>query len=392
MILLIDEYDVPLDKAFDNGYYDDMITFMRIFLGEAFKTNNALKFAVLTGCLRVTKESIFTGVNNLKINGILGDHYYDEYFGFIDDEVKYMLEQYNLSSAHEQLGAWYNGYRFGQADVYCPWDIVSHVDTLIKNPQARPESYWINTSSNNMIKRFIDKADATTRHDIEHLIAGNYVDKTIQANITYTEIDESIDHLWSILFLTGYLTQEPTTQILPRNTLRLRIPNEEIREIFVEQIKKGFAEKLKGHRGEEDKKRLYHAFFQGDCETIKEIVRMYLRTSISYYDNHENYYHGLLTGLLMGGPWIVKSNQESGDGRCDILLFPEHEAIGIVIEVKVADTLEDIPAMCEAAMTQAHKRNYPDAFLASEISQVRLYGMAFCKKSCGVIGQQVTLT
>jgi hypothetical protein len=388
VILLIDEYDVPLDKAFHNGYYEDMISFMRVFLGGALKTNSAMKFAVVTGCLRISKESIFTGLNNPKLNAITDvDH--DEHFGFTDAEVRKMLEDYTLSSAYDDLREWYNGYRFGDTDVYCPWDIVNHVAKLKTNPHARPISYWNNTSSNNLVKRFIDKANDTTRSEIEDLVAGKSVAKVISEDLTYGELDESINNLWSVLFLTGYLTRTQEPLGLEEEPVSLIIPNREIRAVFINKIQKWFTEKLADAETQEELKRLYQAFPELDCGTIEEILHNQLRAAISYFDNYEHYYHGFLTGLLTGGAWSIKSNRESGTGRSDLLLTARDGSTGIVIEVKHAKDLQDIPVQCAAALKQAEDKNYQDAFYPGQVKQVNVYGIAFWKKSCGVMGKRV---
>ncbi|MCL1919211.1 MAG: ATP-binding protein [Peptococcaceae bacterium] len=383
-VLLIDEYDVPLDKAFHNSYYDKMISFMRIFLGEALKTNRSLAFAVITGCLRISKESIFTGLNNFRINTIT-NKLHDEHFGFTDIEVRKMLAYYNLSFAYDELRAWYNGYRFGDTDMYCPWDIINHVAELRADPKVRPKAYWNNTSSNNMVKLFIDKADNTTRSEIEELIARKSVAKVIRETLTYGELDKNIDNLWSMLFLTGYLTRTQDPLGLQSEPINLIIPNLEIREIFIEKIRDWFEEKLEDARIQEELQRLYRAFLDADCATIDEILHNQLRATISYFDNYENYYHGFLTGLLIGGAWSIKSNQESGGGRSDLILTTSDGSTGIVIEVKHAKKLEDIPVMCEAALNQIDKKRYKDAFLASRVKQIRVYGITFWQKSCGVV-------
>ncbi|MCL1917746.1 MAG: ATP-binding protein [Peptococcaceae bacterium] len=383
-VLLIDEYDVPLDKAFHNGYYDKMISFMRIFLGEALKTNRSLAFAVITGCLRISRESIFTGLNTLRISSIT-DSDHDEHFGFTDIEVRKMLADYNLSSAYNDMREWYNGYRFGDANVYCPWDIINHVAKLKNNPNIRPKCYWNNTSSNSMVKRFIDKADDTTRSEIEDLIAGKSVTKVIRETLTYGELDKNINNLWSMLFLTGYVTRTQDPVGLQSEPINLIIPNLEIREIFIEKIRDWFEEKLDDARIQEELQRLYRAFLEADCDTIEEILHNQLRATISYFDNYENYYHGFLTGLLIGGAWSIKSNQESGSGRSDLLLTASDGSTGIVIEVKHAKKPEDIPVMCEAALNQIDKKRYKDAFLASRVKQIRVYGITFWQKSCGVV-------
>ena len=383
-ILLIDEYDVPLDKAFQKGYYDKMISFMRIFLGGALKTNNALKFAVMTGCLRISRESIFTGLNNLKANTITNS-LHDEHFGFTDSEVRKMLEDYNLLFSYDDLRMWYNGYHFGHTDVYCPWDIINHMSELLADPNTRPQSYWNNTSSNEMVKRFIEKADDTTRSEIEDLIAGKSVAKIITETLTYGELDESIDNLWSVLFLTGYLTRTQDPPGLPSEPVNLIIPNLEIREIFIEKIRKWFTEHLRTAQTREEIQKLHRAFLDGDCAIIEEILQNQLRTTISYFDNYESYYHGFLAGLLAGGAWTLRSNRESGNGRSDLLLAATDGSMGIVIEVKHASEQKDLPAMCEEALNQIKSQRYTDTFYPGQVRQIRVYGLAFWKKTCKVV-------
>ncbi|MCL1809286.1 MAG: ATP-binding protein [Clostridiales bacterium] len=383
-ILLVDEYDVPLDKAFHNGYYDDMVDFMRIFLGEAFKTNEALEFAVVTGCLRISKESIFTGVNNLKINTIT-NKLHGEHFGFTDSEVRKLLEDYSLSFAYDDLRKWYNGYRFGSTDVYCPWDIVNHVSELRVDPGIEPKSYWNNTSSNEMVKLFVGMADSTTRSEIEDLVAGKPVAKAVNETLTYGELGKSIDNLWGVLFLTGYLTRTQAPKDARSKLDELVIPNLEVREIFIEKIRDWFAEQLNETSIRNELVRLYRAFFDGDCGAIEEVLQNQLRTTISYFDDYESYYHGFLTGILIGcADWSVKSNREAGDGRCDLLITKNDGTIGIVIEIKHAKEQKNIPSMCENALKQIEEKSYRDVFLASGVKHVRLYGVAFWKKTCKV--------
>lgn len=383
-VLLVDEYDVPLDKAFYNGYYDDMVDFMRIFLGEAFKTNEALEFAVVTGCLRISKESIFTGVNNLKINTITSK-LHGEHFGFTDSEVRKVLEDYSFSFAYDDLRKWYNGYRFGSTDVYCPWDIVNHVSELRADPGIEPKSYWNNTSSNEMVKLFVDMADSTTRSEIEDLVAGKPVVKAVKETLTYGKLDKSIDNLWSVLFLTGYLTRIRAPKDARSKLDELVIPNLEVREIFIEKIRDWFAEQLDEKSVRDELVRLYRAILNGACGTIEEVLQNQLRTTISYFDGYESYYHGFLTGILIGcSDWSVKSNREAGDGRCDLLLTKNDATIGIVIEIKHAKEQKDVPDACKNALKQIEEKNYRDVFLASGIKHVRLYGMAFWKKTCKV--------
>ena len=295
VILLIDEYDVPLDKAHVGGYYDQMVSFLRGFFGEAFKTNPDLFFAVVTGCLRISKESIFTGINNLKVDTIT-DTRYDEYFGFTEADVKKLLADYGMEYALEDMRAWYDGYHFGNADVYCPWDVVNHCDKLLDNPKARPKPYWNNTSSNALVKQFIDMADATTRGEIEQLVAGKTLRKKIVETLTYGELTESIDNLWSVLFLTGYLTVDRHAPRDEDDYTSLVIPNREVREIFIEKIQKWFAERVVTQKNSVDS--LCRALESGDAEQVEGILNEQLRATISYYDSYEGFYHGFLLGLL----------------------------------------------------------------------------------------------
>ncbi|MCL1792010.1 MAG: ATP-binding protein [Peptococcaceae bacterium] len=390
VILLIDEYDVPLDKAFHKGYYDDMITFLRIFLGQALKTNSSLEFAVVTGCLRISRESIFTGVNNLFMNTIT-DKEYEEEFGFTDEEVRGMLDDYKLSSVYDDLREWYNGYRFGDTDIYCPWDIINHVAKLRNNPGIRPQSYWNNTSSNDMVKRFIDKADSTTRNEIEDLIAGKSVPKVIKETLTYGELDNSINNLWSVLFLTGYLTRTKNPMGLASEPIDLIIPNREVCEIFIEKIRDWFAEKLIDDEIQRELQRLCHAFLDGDCDVIEKILTNQLRTTISYFDNYEYYYHGFLIGLLLGcgSIWSIKSNRESGSGRSDLLIVTNDGSMGLVIEIKHARKQEDIHVLTQDALDQIKNRSYEDAFMGEGIQRLRSYGITFWKKTCEVKSRDI---
>lgn len=320
-VILIDEYDVPLDKAFQNGYYKEMVSLIRGLFGQALKTNEFLQFAVLTGCLRVSKESIFTGLNNFEINSIVDiDH--DEQFGFTDDEVMKLLLDYGRSERYPDAKEWYDGYHFGNADIYCPWDVINFAKKLVSDPSARPSAFWINSSGNDMVKRFVDKADQTTRDEIEKLVAGGFVEKQLRLDLTYDEIDNTIDNLWSVLFTTGYLTK--------------------IGEVKVPDAMK------------------------------------------------ENFYHGLLLGLLRGSnpDWLIKSNRESGDGFSDILIEPEDPDAGIVIEVKYAKEMKELDAACEAAMAQIQNKRYDETLRDEGRCDILAYGIAFCRKRCRVVGEK----
>ena len=389
-VILIDEYDVPLDKAFQNGYYREMVSLIRGLLGQALKTNTSLQFAVLTGCLRISKESIFTGLNNFAVNSVV-DVEHDEQFGFTDTEVHQILDDYKLTQHFSEMKEWYDGYRFGNADIYCPWDVINHVKKLLIDPQADPQAFWINTSGNGLVKRFVDKADKTTRDEIEQLIAGNPIEKRIRLELTYDEIDNSIDNLWSVLFTTGYLTQVGKAV---DGVYRLVIPNKEVREVFVFQIQEWFRQTIV-----EDTKpmqELCQAFLDGDAEKIQKQLTQILGRMISILDTKardkqkENFYHGLLLGLLRSErDWLIRSNVESGDGFCDILIEPEDPDSGIVIELKYAATFRELDSACEKAMQQIRDRRYDEALRNDGRENILAYGIAFCKKRCKVVCEKL---
>ena len=324
VILLIDEYDVPLDKAFQHGYYKEMVALIRSLFSRALKTNDFLQFAVLTGCLRVSKESIFTGLNNFDVNSII-DVEHDEQFGFTEAEVQELLQYYDREAAAPVMKAWYDGYRFGNADVYCPWDVINYAKKLLANPQAEPQAFWINSSGNDLVKRFVDKADKTTQDEIERLIAGEAIEKAVRLELTYGEVDNSIDNLWSVLFTTGYLTQAGRVE---RGVYKLIIPNREVREVFVFQIQEWFKNTVV--RDEKPMQAFCQAFLDGNAEEIQRRLTIILGKMISILDTKakddqkENFYHGLLLGLLRSEPnWLILSNVESGEGFSDILIEPE---------------------------------------------------------------------
>ena len=389
-VILIDEYDVPLDKAFQNGYYREMVSLIRGLLGQALKTNTSLQFAVLTGCLRISKESIFTGLNNFAVNSVV-DVEHDEQFGFTDTEVHQILDDYKLNQHFSEMKEWYDGYRFGNADIYCPWDVINHVKKLLIDPQADPQAFWINTSGNGLVKRFVDKADKTTRDEIEQLIAGNPIEKRIRLELTYDEIDNSIDNLWSVLFTTGYLTQVGKAV---NGVYRLVIPNKEVREVFVFQIQEWFRQTIV-----EDAKpmqELCQAFLDGDAEKIQKHLTQILGRMISILDTKardeqkENFYHGLLLGLLRSErDWLIRSNVESGDGFCDILIEPEDPDAGMVIELKYAATFRELDSACEKAMQQIRDRRYDEALRNDGRENILAYGIAFCKKRCKVVCEKL---
>lgn len=382
VILLVDEYDVPLDKAFQYGYYDEMVSLLRNMFGNALKTNPNLYFAVLTGCLRISKESIFTGLNNLKVL-TLTDVRFDEYFGFTDTEVKDMLDYYDLSEHYAEVKEWYDGYRFGNVEVYCPWDVINYCDLLKADPNALPQDYWSNTSGNAMVRRFIDKADTRTRDEIERLIAGDEIVKEIHQELTYNELDSSIENLWSVLFTTGYLTQRGQEG----KKYRLAIPNNEIRELFISQIREWFRDVSR--KDGETLDQFCEAFPEQNPEKIEEIFSDYLWNTISIRDTasskKENFYHGILLGLLgYKSNWLVKSNAESGFGYSDILVEVPKNRTGIVIELKYAED-GNMDAACEKALQQIEDRDYAAKLKDDGMRNIIKYGIACYKKNCKVM-------
>ena len=395
-VILIDEYDVPLDKAFQNGYYKEMVSIIRGLFGQALKTNEFLQFAVLTGCLRVSKESIFTGLNNFEINSIVDiDH--DEQFGFTDDEVMKLLSDYDRSERYPDVKEWYDGYHFGNADIYCPWDVINFAKKLVSDPSARPSAFWINSSGNDMVKRFVDKADQTTRDEIEKLVAGGFVEKQLRLDLTYDEIDNTIDNLWSVLFTTGYLTKIGEVKVPDSESYayKLVIPNKEVREVFILQIQEWF--KAVVANDDDTMKLLSRAILDKDEKQIARQLNIVMSRMISILDTKapdamkENFYHGLLLGLLRGSnpDWLIKSNRESGDGFSDILIEPEDPDAGIVIEVKYAKEMKELDAACEAAMAQIQNKRYDEALRDEGRCDILAYGIAFCRKRCRVVGEKL---
>ena len=384
VIILIDEYDVPLDKAFENNYYNEMIILLRNMLKQSLKTNDNLYMAVLTGCLRIARDSIFTGLNNFNIFSIT-DQYFDEYFGFTDKEVKEILQYYKVPEAFEQTKKWYDGYRFGNTDIYCPWDVINHCRALKVEPDATPQPYWINTSGNYIVKRFIEKANQQTRREIEQLIEGKAIQKEIRLELTYNELDITIENLWSVLFATGYLTQQGKPQ---GRTYSLIIPNESIRQIFIEQIQEWFKETTR--KDENRLKDFCKAFEEGNAEAIEEQFNNYLMKTISIRDTFttkkENFYHGVLLGLLSYDPdWYITSNQESGDGYSDIMIEAEQARIGIIIEVKYAENIKTLDKACQKALKQIKEKNYDQKLEEEGYETILNYGIACYKKRCKVL-------
>ena len=386
VILLIDEYDVPLDKAFQHGYYEEMVSLIRGLFGQALKTNEFLQFAVLTGCLRVSKESIFTGLNNFKILSIT-DARFDEHFGFTEAEVNQLLTDYQLEEHLAETKEWYDGYRFGDTNIYCPWDVISYVDHISADPHAEPEAFWINTSGNDLVKRFIDKADKTTQNEIERLIAGEAIEKKVRLDLTYHELDSSIDNLWSVLFTTGYLTK---TGRAINGVYKLVIPNREVREVFILQIQEWFRKRMADD--EKPMREFCRAFLKGEPERIEKRLNIILNRMISVLDakapddKKENFYHGLLLGLLRSEiNWLILSNAESGDGFSDILIEPEDPDAGIVIEVKYASSVAGLEKACEEALKQIREKRYDERLRNDGRTDVLTYGIAFCRKRCKVV-------
>ncbi len=385
VILLLDEYDVPLDKAFQGGYYDEMVSLIRNLLGNALKTNDSLYFAVLTGCLRISKESIFTGLNNLKVHTI-SDVRYDEYFGFTNADVDQLLEFYGLSSYKNMIRDWYDGYRFGDTDVYCPWDVINYCDELLAAPNTPPKNYWANTSGNDLVRRMLKNASLTTKNEVEELLNGGQITKRIKQELTYREIDDSIEHVWSVLYATGYLTGKHAEQE-DADIFRLWIPNGEIRKLFYELVEDWFREVTRSDTARIS--RFCGAFPAGDTDTIQEMLSDYLWDSISVRDTavrrnmKENFYHGMLLGLLQSqDSWLVKSNAETGEGYSDISIQTP-ERVGIVIELKYADD-GNLETACKAALRQIEEKKYAHGLKRRGMKKIIRYAIAFYEKECMV--------
>ena len=385
VIMLIDEYDVPLDYAYRSGYYDAMVELIKVLFGNAFKTNDSLKFAVLTGCLRISKESIFTGLNNFKVYTVK-DVRYKEYFGFTDAEVRQMLEYYGFSNQYEAVKEWYDGYLFGSLGIYCPWDVINYCGDLRDGSVSEPQNYWVNTSSNDIIRKFIDRADATTKDEIEQLINGGHVRKLIHQELTYRDLDSDIDHLWSLLFTTGYLTQDGDDE---DGISALTIPNREIHWIYTQQIRRWFKDETKkdSHKLEA----FCRAFIENDTAAIENGFTSYLNETISVRDTYvkkkmkENFYHGILLELFGNmHSWIVRSNAESGEGYSDISVEIKSEKIGIVIKLKYAENAS-FDAACQEAMKQIRERNYEEKLIDDGMKTIYRYGIACYKKCCRVV-------
>lgn len=386
-VLLIDEYDVPLSKASEHGYYKEMAMLIRNLFEQVLKTNESLKLAVLTGCMRISKESIFTGLNNFEVLSV-ADVRFDEYFGFTDQEVRKLLEYYHLSDKYQQVKEWYDGYQFGNVEVYCPWDVMNYCVTLLADPNAEPQNYWINTSSNEAVRRFIRESDnsGTIRREIEGLVAGECIIKELHQELTYEDMYQTVDNIWSVLFTTGYLTQRGRSE---GNIFRLAIPNREIRNIFTTQIMQLFRENVK--KDGELLNRFCEALENGNTESAEKCFGEYLRKTISIRDTSvrkemkENFYHGVLLGILgIKENWIVRSNRESGEGYSDILIETDDTAMGIVIEMKYAED-GNLQKAAEKALKQIESKQYEEALYDEGIEQILRYGIACYKKRCKIL-------
>ncbi len=384
VIILIDEYDVPLDKAFQAGYYDEMVSLIRNMLGNALKTNDSLYFAVLTGCLRISRESIFTGLNNLNVMSV-ADPYFSDSFGFTEDEVAAFLNYYELDEFQDTVRDWYDGYQFGNTSIYCPWDVIKYAQILLKDKSAEPENYWANTSGNDLVRRLLKKADQTTQDEVERLINGETITKTIRQELTYRDVEESIDNIWSVLYSTGYLTQRGR---LPGRQMKLALPNREVRELFIDLVKDWFEERTLADSARIN--RFCAAFPSGDVSVIQEMLHDYLWDSISVRDTavrsnmKENFYHGMVLGLLRSqGNWLIQSNAETGEGYSDISVCTQ-ERTGIVIELKYADDGR-LEAACAEALQQIEDKKYAEGLKRRGMKKIIKYGMAFCEKECMVV-------
>ena len=384
VILLIDEYDVPLDKAFQGGYYDEMVSLIRNLLGNVLKTNDSLYFAVLTGCLRISKESIFTGLNNLNVMTI-SDPYFCDSFGFTEDDVTELLNYYGLDDFHDTVRDWYDGYQFGDTSVYCPWDVIKYAQILLKDKRAEPENYWANTSGNDLIRRLLKKADQSTKSEVEQLLNGKTIVKTICQELTYREVEDSMDNIWSVLYSTGYLT---CRRRVPGKQMELALPNREVRDLFIDLVKDWFEETTR-----EDSVRIRRfcaAFPAGDAVMIEEMLNDYLWDSISVRDTavrtnmKENFYHGLLLGLLRSqGNWLIKSNAETGEGYSDISIQTS-DRVGIAIELKYAND-GNLESACRVALEQIEEKKYTEDLKRRRMRKIIKYGIAFYEKECIVV-------
>ena len=380
VIILIDEYDVPLENSYFEGFYDEMIKFIRSLFESALKTNNSLEFAVITGCLRISKESIFTGLNNLKIISVLNSQY-AEHFGFKQSEVTKMLEDYSLIEKENTIKDWYNGYTFGDTNVYNPWSLIQYVDDLNSNKNSFPISYWANISSNSIVRSLIEKSDLKTKQEIETLIAGETIEKPVHEDITYDEIYKNTDSIWNFMYFTGYLKKVyERMDSEDERYLGLMIPNKEVKYIFRHKVLDWFNEKIKV----KDLSILYNSILEGDTETFELNVVDILEDTISFNDAYESFYHGFLLGILSNMErYIVQSNREMGNGRSDILIrYPNRRGKAVIIEMKIAKEITQLESKCDEALAQIEDRKYYSPLVKEGYKDILKYGIAFYRKDC----------
>lgn len=380
-IILIDEYDVPLENAYFAGFYDEMIALIRSLFESALKTNSNLEMAVITGCLRISKESIFTGLNNIKIMSITSDSY-AEYFGFTQKEVDQMLEYYHITQNRETMKKWYDGYCFGETEVYNPWSVVNYVESCLKKTDTFPKPYWSNTSSNSIVRKLVERANMASKQEIELLIEGKTIEKSIHEDITYEDMDSTQDNLWNFLFFTGYLKKISERMQEEMLYMELGIPNSEVRYIYKTTVLRWFEEKVR----KKDLSVFYRSILEGDVETMEEMISENLMETISFYDYQENFYHGFLAGILKNmDNYIVLSNRESGNGRTDILIkYPSVRGKAVIIEIKVAKTYQGLEGKCLEALEQIEKQKYEESLRMEGYKNIVKYGIAFYKKECMV--------
>lgn len=374
VILLIDEYDVPIAKASSNGYYKEMLEVMKAMLSTALKDNEALKFAVVTGCLKIAKESVFTGTNNF-VSDTISSERYNEYYGFIQKDVDQILQDAQIEEKASDIKEWYDGYRFGEFDVYCPWDVMNYLWDLTNNQNAKPVSYWKNTSDNAIIRSFIDYSGAAIKKKLEILISGGSIRQQIEENLTYDYLHSSEENLWSILYLTGYLTNasEQDTD----GTIELKIPNKEIKEIFETTVKKWFEDNAKTI----DRKELFDAVWTGNADILTKEIGTLLRMTISYHDYKEDFYHAFLAGIFAGAGYVVESNKEHGEGRSDIVIYDDYEGKVAIFEAKKSQNPEEMKLDCEKAIKQINEKMYANEF-EDAYDEILCYGISFFKKRC----------
>ena len=374
VILLIDEYDVPIAKASSNGYYKEMLEVMKTMLSTALKDNEALKFAVVTGCLKIAKESVFTGTNNF-VSDTISSERYNEYYGFTQKDVDQILQDSQIEEKASDIKEWYDGYRFGEFDVYCPWDVMNYLWDLTNNQNAKPVSYWKNTSDNAIIRSFIDYSGAAIKKKLEILISGGSIRQQIEENLTYDYLHSSEENLWSILYLTGYLTNASKQDT--DGTIELKIPNKEIKEIFETTVKKWFEDNAKTI----DRKELFDAVWTGNADILTKEIGTLLRMTISYHDYKEDFYHAFLAGIFAGAGYVVESNKEHGEGRSDIVIYDDHEGKVAIFEAKKSQNPEDMKLDCEKAIKQINEKMYANEF-EDAYDEILCYGISFFKKRC----------